>query len=295
MNIIEKIKKLSSKKLLTLFSVLIICFGIVGGCGTNEADPDRSDPDAIVNNFLLSVLDNGVFANACNIGDIQIDSEALSPNTFIDVDFVPGFNSVGACILDSSVVLNSDGRAFLDFIADYIVGVGSTGSFRILLSATTPDGQVISQFADIVLSGIGIIPPTGDSEDSTFTLDITVDDMGMAEEIPFQPLQFTTVGIKPGTQVDFTVSNPPLGNVDVNPAIVSGNVNSGAFTTTYFPNPLAGTNLLTATITLNTPQEILDECDAVSSSVQISVIVTFIQSVTVMSSDGGDDGMMDGM
>lgn len=289
MYLVDKIKKITSKKVLTLFSVAIICFGMIGGCGTNEADPDRSDPDTIVNNFLISILENGVFANACNIGDIQIDSEALPPNTFIDIDFVPGFNSVGACILDSSVVLDSDGRAFLDFIADYIVGVGSTGSFRILLSATTPDGQIISQFADIVLSGIGIVPPTSGEGDSTFTLDITVDDMGVAEELPFQPLQFTTVGIKPGTVVDFTVSNPPLGDVDVNPAIVSGNVNSGAFTTTYFPNAFAGTQLLTATITLNTPQEILDECDAVSSSVQISVIVTFIQSVTVMG--GGDDGM----
>lgn len=291
MNLVDKIKKITSKKLLTLLSVAIISFGIIGGCGTNEADPDRSDSDEIVNNFLISILDNGVFANACNIGDIQIDSEALPPNTFIDIDFVPGFNSVGACILDSSVVLDSNGRAFLDFIADYIVGVGSTGSFRILLNATTPDGQFITQFADIVLSGIGIIPPTGDGEDSTFALDITIDEMGM-DEIPFQPLQFTTVGIKPGTVVDFTVSNPPLGDVDVNPAIVSGNVNSGSFTTTYFPNPVAGTQLLTATITLNTPQEILDQCDAVSSSVQISVIVTFIQSLTV---NTGDDGGMDGM
>lgn len=291
MYLVDKIKKITSKKVLTLFSVAIICFGMIGGCGTNEADPDRSDSDEIVNNFLISILDNGVFANACNIGDIQIDSEALPPNTFIDIDFVPGFNSVGACILDSSVVLDSNGRAFLDFIADYIVGVGSTGSFRILLNATTPDGQFITQFADIVLSGIGIIPPTSDDGEPTFTLDITIDEMGM-DEIPFQPLQFTTVGIKPGTVVDFTVSNPPLGDVDVNPAIVSGNVNSGAFTTTYFPNPVAGTQLLTATINLTTPQEILDQCDAVSSSVQISVIVTFIQSLTV---NAGDDGGMDGM
>ena len=132
----------------------------------------------------------------------------------------------------------------------------------------------------VVLDAIGIIPPTGDNGDSTFTLDITVDEMGDAE-IPFQPLQFETRGIKPGTTVDFTVSNPPLGGVDVNPAIVSGNINSGSFTTTYFPNIAAGTQLLTATININTPQEILDQCDAVSSSVQISVVITFVQSVTV--------------
>ena len=282
MYLVNQIKKITSKKLLTFFSVVIICFGIIGGCGPNDASPDLSDPDNIVNNFLLSIINiDQRFANACQVGTIQIDSEAIPTNTFIDVDFVPGFNSVGACVLDSSVVINSQGRAFLDFITDYVVGVGSTASFRLLLNATTPDGQIITQFADIAVSGIGIVPPISTDGNSTFTLDISVDDMGMADEIPFQPLQFTTQGIKPGTTVDFTVSNPPLGGVDVNPAIVSGSVSSGAFTTTYFPNIAAGTQLLTATITINTPQEILDQCDAVSSSVQISVIVTFIQSVTI--------------
>ena len=275
----KKLKQTSSKKLLTLFSVFIICFGIVGGCGANDADPDRSDPDTIVNNFLLSIVATDQrFANACQVGTIQIDSEAIPTNTFVDVDFVPGFNNVGACILDSSVVIDSQGRAFLDFITDYFIGPNTTATFRILLNATTPDGQEITQFANVPVQGIGIIPPESEGGGTTFTLDITVDDMMMAE-IPFQPLQFTTVGIKPGTEVDFSVSNAPLGDVDVNPAIVSGTVESGSFTTTYFPNVAAGTQLLTATITLDTPQEILDQCDEVSSSIEISVIITFIQSV----------------
>ena len=112
------------------------------------------------------------------MGTIQIDSEAIPTNTFVDVDFVPGFNTVGACILDSSVVINSEGRAFLDFIADYFtLDEGPAGSFRILLNATTPDGQIINQFADISVQAIGITPPTGTDGDSTFTLDISVDDM----------------------------------------------------------------------------------------------------------------------
>ena len=275
MYLVNLIMKNIPKKILSIFSVVVICFGLVGGCGVNSANPDKSDPDKIVNNFLLSISGDSLFANACQVGDIQIDSEAIEEGTIIDISFVPGFNSVGACILDSTVIINSQGRAFLDFITDYIIGVGSTGSFRILLEATTPDGQIITQFADIVVSGIGIIPPTED-DSSTFALDIPEDGM----DVPFLVFQFATVGIKPGTEVDFTLSNAPLGGVDVNPAIVTGNVSVGSFTTTYFPNILAGTQILTATITLNTPQEILDACDAVRSSVQISVNITIIQSVT---------------
>ena len=154
MNLVNKIIKRAPKKLLTLFSVVIICFGIVGGCGANGPDPDRSDPDDIVNNFLISIAATEQrFANACQVGTIQIDSEAIPTNTFVDVDFVPGFNNVGACILDSSVVIDSQGRAFLDFITDYFVGPDTTATFRVLLNATTPDGQEITQFADIHLQG----------------------------------------------------------------------------------------------------------------------------------------------
>ena len=115
--------------------MVIICFGLAGGCGTNSADPDRSDSDTIVNNFTLSIISSALFANACTVGTIQIDSEALPQFTFVEIEFVPGFNTVGACILDDDVVLDENGRAFLDFITDYVIGVESTGSFRIVLKA----------------------------------------------------------------------------------------------------------------------------------------------------------------
>ena len=135
MNLVKQIKKITPKKIVKLFSVVVICFGIIGGCGANDASPDLSDPDNIVNNFLLSIVNTDQrFANACQVGTIQIDSEAIPTNTFVDVDFVPGFNTVGACILDSSVVINSQGRAFLDFIADYFtLDEGPAGSFRIFI------------------------------------------------------------------------------------------------------------------------------------------------------------------
>ncbi len=274
--------------LLKMNKLILIFFAIgaflITGCSDSATSVPSMKP---VNNFIININEDSLFANACTIGEIIIDSEAIPEGTIVDVDFVPGFNSVGTCLLDSSTVIDSSGRAFLDFITDYVVGVGSVGSFRILLSATTPDGQEITQFANVFVSGIGITPPTDDNGSSTFTLDITDD--GMMTEIPFLVLQFSTTGIKPGTEVDFTLSNG-LGSVDVNPAVVVGSVNSGAFTTTYFPEVLAGTQFLTATITLDTPQEILDECDVVSESIEISVVVTIVQSVMA----GGDDGM-DGM
>ena len=265
MYLVNQIKQITSKKLLTFFSVVIICIGMVGGCGTNSADPDRSDPDNIVGNFILSIVSSSLFANACTVGTIQIDSEALPQFTFIDIDFVPGFNTVGACILDDDVVLDSNGRAFLEFITDYVLGVESTGSFRILLNAETPDGQMINQFADIVVFGIGIVPPEGD-----FELEIPDDDT-----IAGLSLIFDTVGIKSGETVVISF-DPDLGQITSdNPTEVGPD---GTFFVDYIANNAVGTQVITATITLITPQSILDECDQVASSVTISASVTIVQT-----------------
>ena len=265
MYLVNQIKQITSKKLLTFFSVVIICIGMAGGCGTKSADPDTSDPDNIVGNFILSIISSSLFANACTVGTIQIDSEALPEFTFIDIDFVPGFNTVGACILDDDVVLDSNGRAFLEFITDYVVGVGFTGSFRILLNAETPDGQMINQFADITVFGIGIVPPEGD-----FELEIPDDDtiVGLS-------LIFDTVGIKSGETVVISF-DPDLGFITSdNPTEVGAD---GIFFVDYLANNAVGTQVITATITLITPQSILDECDQVASSVTISASVTIVQT-----------------
>jgi len=269
MYLVDQIKQLTSKKLLTFFSVVIICIGLVGGCGPNSADPDRSDPNNIVGNFILSIINSALFANACTVGIIQIDSEALPEFTFIDIDFVPGFNTVGTCILDSGVVLDSNGRAFLEFITNYVIGVESTGSFRILLNAETPDGQMFNQFSDITVFGIGIVPPEGDN-DGIFELEIPDDGT-----IAGLSLIFGTVGIKSGETVEISF-NPDLGQItsdiptEVGPA--------GTFFVDYIANNAVGTQVITATITLITPQSILDLCDQVASSVTISASVTIVQT-----------------
>jgi len=269
MNLVNQIKQITTKKLLTFFSVVFICIGLVGGCGTNSADTDRSDTDTIVSNFILSIINSSQFANACQVGTIQIDSEALPPFTFVDVDFVPGFNTVGACILDQDVVLDENGRAFLEFITDYVVGVESTGSFRILLNAETPDEQMINQFADIVVFGIGIVPPEGDSN-GVFELEIPDDG-----SIVGISLIFDTIGIKTGETVEIDF-DPLLGFINSdNPTEVSP---GGTFVVDYVANNAVGTQVITATITLITPQSILDQCDVVSSSVTISASVTIVQT-----------------
>jgi len=269
MYLVNQIRQITSKKLLTFFSVVIICIGLVGGCGTNSADPDRSDSDTIVGNFILSIINSALFANACTVGTIQIDSEALPEFTFIDIDFVPGFNTVGACILDDDVVLDSNGRAFLEFITDYVVGVESTGSFRILLNAETPDGQMINQFANITVFGIGIVPPEGDN-DGNFELEIPDDGT-----IAGLSLIFDTVGIKPGETVEISF-DPALGLINSdNPAVVGPD---GTFFVDYIANNAVGTQVITATITLITPQSILDECDQVASSKTISASITIVQT-----------------
>lgn len=266
----------------------------------NSADPDRTDDDEVANNFIVNVSITGldVFANACDEIVAQIDSEALPPGTFVDVELVPGFKTIEACLLDNSVAINSEGRAFLEFVTGYFEGPNETASFRIKITFELPNGQTNTHFADVQIAGIGIIPPMGEL-DGAFVIQIPEDMM----TIEGLSLFFQTVGIKPGTVASISV-NPALGFVTDDMPVVSGEVSDGFFVVDYFANFATGTQLLVAEITLETPPEILaiPNCNIPSEFV-LTATVTIIQTgggVTGLESETGfcgdfidNDGDMD--
>ena len=262
---INKIKKSTQAR--TYLAIFLSIFLFLS-C-TNSSNPDQSDPDNIVNNFIISIVGQAIFGNpSCGEGLIQIDSEAIPTGTTINIDFVDAlFNNLDVCILGTSTSINSNGQAFLNFITDYVVGQGNTGQFRIVLTGNTPDGQEFNQFTDITVQGIAIVPPTMDGS-TTFTIDIPA--MGLP---PALLLLWDTLGIKEGTAITFDF-DPALGTVSPAAGTIGAN---GTINVTYTPNAVQGIQTITATITLTTPPDILAQCPIVSPTQTITAAINVIQ------------------
>ena len=266
----KKIKK--SKKVLSYMAVFMSIF-IFLSCA-NSADPDQSDFDSIVNNFLISIVGQAIFGNpSCGTGIIQIDTEAVPTGTTLQIDQIQAlFDNVEACVLEDTAVIDSNGQAFLEFITDYVMGENATGQFRIVLTANTPDGQEFTQFTDIVVQGIAIVPPM---EDGSTTFTIEIPDMGIPPELL---LVWGTLGIKEGTSITFDF-DAALGTVS--PA--AGSIGAdGSITVTYTPNAVQGINIITATITLMTPANILALCPQVAPMKTITATITIVQTGMAM-------------
>lgn len=285
---LNKIKK--SKQARSYLAVFISVFMFLS-CA-NSGDPDQSDFDKIVNNFLISIVGQAIFANpSCGPGLIQIDTEAVPTGTTIQITQVEElFSNVDACVLDQSAVIDSNGQAFVEFLTDYVMGENATGQFRILITADTPDGQQFTQFTDIVVQGIAIVPPTNAEGSTTFTIEIP--DMGLPPDLG---LLWSTLGIKEGTSISFTF-DAALGTVS--PAAGSIDANGNIFVT-YTPNAVEGIQTVTATITLTTPANILALCPFVSPSKTITATIRIVQTTSMAvaaaieadCNDGMDDDM----
>ena len=297
MNKIKDMMKNTNRLLnfIVVFATIVVFFSCA-----NSSDPDRTDDDKVANNFIVNVTVTGldVFANACRVQAAQIDTEALLTGTFLDIEFVPGFNSIAACVLDSSIAVDSDGRAFFEFVTGYFEGPNQTASFRIKITFQQPNGQTNTTFANVQIPGIGIIPPVGETG-GAFVIQIP-EDMMTVEGLS---LFFQTIGIKPGTVAEITV-NPALGFVSDDMPVVSGEESDGFFIVDYFANPATGTQVLVAEITLETPPEILaiPNCEIPSEFI-LTATVTIIQTgggITGLESETGfcgdfidNDGDMD--
>jgi len=110
MYLINLIKKGIKNKLVSIFSVAVICFGIVGGCG--GANP----PVAPFGSTLTFIL---------GLEDINICGEGLEPDTY------------------QVLVTNAEGSPLNDVLVNFSIGFGSENSFIIDTDGNgVPDARI---------------------------------------------------------------------------------------------------------------------------------------------------------
>jgi hypothetical protein len=289
---VKKLIKISGanklERLLLFFSLLLLLF--IGTTCNNGLDNPGSDNNP-VGAGIIDVLANpaALFGNGAKpdgTGHAQIDAEIqATTNQFPDgsaVQFaLTGSNLASflrGCLINADAVL-TNGQAFVDYVAGIFIPKSTscsgttppTAAVNVSITVTTPQGVKQSDFGTITLQCIDMIPPadqsiTTNAPDSTFKV--------------FISLIFQTVGIAPGTPVNFSLSRSDLGSLNPTSAAVGGSETGGTATTQYTAENKGGTQVITATIVLPNPFDIDPNCPEVPIGDRtIQAIVTITQSV----------------
>jgi hypothetical protein len=130
-----------------------------------------------------------------------------------------------------------------------------------------------SDFVQIPLLGVGIIPP----EDFELEVPETGDPSSVGAT-----LEFLTVGVPPGTIVNFSLSNNALGSLNPTSTPVLGSEESGSAVTEYTAvNGAGGTQVVTARAVLPNPADVDPDCPNVPEAERtIEEVVIITQSVS---------------
>ena len=281
---INTIKK--SKQVRSCLAVVFVSIFIFLSC-LDSADPDRSDPGGIVNNFLREAFPQRGIANPSFGTDIvQIDTERLPRGTTIRVDQVlrsrdARITEFSVCLLDWISVINSEGRALIEFLPDYVeTTTGQFHAFTLVTSITTPSGQRLARHFQIGLSGIAIIPPTDD--------EINIPGKGTPEEPSSLPLSFSTQGISPLTpEVTFSLRDDSLGTIDATILTTAVDTRTtvgddGTFDAIYIPSDAKGTQIIKAKIELTIPDYIRNSFKYIQNSCSLVVRESIAIEASVM-------------
>src|SRR3990172_11450590 len=118
---------------------------------------------------------------------------------------------LSGCVFDGDLII-VDGQAFATYLPGILIASASQltsselpiAALNIAVNITTPDGDEESDFGTIILLAVGTIPP----EEMEITSNPVGDPM-----TAFLTLIFQTIGIPPGTMVDFDVANTDIGSV----------------------------------------------------------------------------------
>jgi hypothetical protein len=180
------------------------------------------------------------------------------------------------CLFDAGAVLSNGGQAFVDYVGGINIASSSellseqppVETVNIAATVTPPGGNPESDFGQVVLNPVGIIPP--DDQD----LDVPqAGDPGTAG----LTLEFAAVGLPDGTIVNFALSNPAKGILNPTSDEVAGGLAVTEYTAT---NGQAGTQVVTATAILPNPFDSDPNCPNVPVADRtIKEIVVITQSV----------------
>jgi hypothetical protein len=276
------------ERFLLFFSLVLFLF--IGTTCNNGLDNPGSDNNPIGAGIIDVVANPAIlFGNGAKpdgTGHAQIDAEIqATTNQFPDgstIQFaltgsdLPSF--LRGCLINPSTVL-TNGQAFVDYVTGIFIPKSTscsgtnppTAHVNVSITVTTPQGIKQSDFGQITLQCIGIIPPA----DQQITTNPPTDNMNFV----FLTLEFQTIGIPPGTTVNFSLSRPDLGSLNPTSAPVGGSEAAGTVSTQYTAQNKGGAQVITAAITLPNPSDVDPRCPSVPiEDRQIRAVVTITQS-----------------
>ena len=263
------------------FSALSLVFTglLVVGLSCVQGTGDQSSDDPI-NTGIIAFLffPEIIFGNGQSETEIQASTEIFPPGSPIDFEITGGNlkQALRGCLFNEDSVLDNNGHAFVDYVGGINIASSTEllsdepplGTVNIAATVMPPGGDSETDFETILLQPVGMIPP----EDT----ELTSGEMG--GPAIFLTLVFQTIGLPPGTIVDFEVFNAAIGSVSPASDAVVGSEDSGSVTTQYTSfNETGGAQRVIARAVLPNPITINPSCPNVAESdrtVEEFVIIT---------------------
>lgn len=266
---IKRVMNTGFTKNLSLLLLFVLLIGTLGSCKSKSLDDNKTSVNPIGTAIIgLSTNPGALFGNACSESVIQINTELVEDGTPIEfeitfsVDLPPDLRG---CLFDASPAV-FDGVAFVNYLAGVLIGIEELATVTISATINPPGGDTESDFITLILQGVGLIAPDN--------AEIVVPhELELLEDPPAEPVSLTlifqSVGIKPGTLVELSVSRDDIGGFATGldetastiSEIVQGTEESGEFVVQYVGFVgVGGTQVITARILLEIPPELAALC-----------------------------------
>jgi len=266
----------SNNKLKHYLLILTVFFVFVGLNCVSSLDQGSSDNPAHTGIIFVNFNPIALFGNSSDQSLVEVTTGVFEDGTTIEFEITMSDlpELLSGCVFGGDVII-VDGQAVANYLAGIFIatpgqlssGELPTAELNVAVNLTTPDLEEESDFGTILLAGVGMIPPA----DQTVTT-------APADPPVIVTLEFDTIGIPPGTNVNFSLSNPALGMLNPLMTQVIGDEADGAAVTQYTTaNNSNGIQTITATIVLDNPFDIDPSCPSVpvgQRTIQVFVIIT---------------------
>lgn len=284
-----KMSSSNSKRFLSFLAISILFAGVfIAGVSCVQGTGDQSSDDPI-NTGIIAFLFNPdvIFGNGSSGTEIQTTTEIFPDGSAINFKITGSSlpQALRGCLFDADTVLSNGGQAFVDYVGGINIASSSellseeppVEGVNIAATVTPPGGDTETDFGSVLLNPVGMIPPEGTALESG----------ALGDPSTFLRLTFDTIGLPPGTIVDFTLSNPAIGTLSPMSDAVVGSEDSGSVTTQYTSiNETGGAQVVTATAILDNPSDINPNCPDVPEG-QRRVQETVFIDQSVPDDDGG--------
>ena len=268
----------SNNKLKHYLLILTVFFVFVGLNCVSSLDQGSSDNPAHTGIIFVNFNPIALFGNSSDQSLVEVTTGVFEDGTTIEFEITMSDlpELLSGCVFGGDVII-VDGQAVANYLAGIFIatpgqlssGELPTAELNVAVNLTTPDLEEESDFGTILLAAVGMIPPAPQTVTTA-----------PADPPVIVTLEFDTIGIPPGTNVNFSLSNPALGMLNPLMTQVIGDEADGAAVTQYTTaNNSNGIQTITATIVLDNPFDIDPSCPSVpvgQRTIQVFVVITQI-------------------